>query len=216
MKKLWISRQNSKNLLLFFNGWGMDAKPFAHLDIPDNMDILMIYDYTELEELDKEFTDYERVDLVAYSLGVYAASKVLGGMDFVNAVAINGTLKPISDDEGIAPAIFQGTIDSWSEVARLKFNRRMCGVKHNKFYQANLPERSVEDQKAELIALQSLINAGTEPQNIFNKAVISAADRIFPKSAQEKHWTAKRIQHTVIDEPHFYFADLKSWKDLLL
>jgi biotin synthesis protein BioG len=129
MKKLWINKKNNPDLLLFFNGWGMDEKPFNHLAVDNDLDILMVYDYTTLDDV-KELDAYKTVHLVAWSLGVFAAAKVLAGKKFASAVAINGTLKPIDEGEGIAPAIFQGTIDLWSEASRMKFNRRMCGIEH--------------------------------------------------------------------------------------
>ena len=214
MKKVWITKENSAELILFFNGWGMDEKPFEHLTVPDGFDILMAYDYTELEPLTEEIKSYSKVHLVAWSLGVYAAAEVLQGIEFASATAINGTLKPIDADEGIAPAIFQGTIDSWSEVAALKFNRRMCG-KYNKEFKVSAPDRSVDGQKNELIALSKRIESKPQPNNIFQQAVIGVGDRIFLRDAQEEHWQHARIHLRIIDEPHYFFPALKNWKDLL-
>lgn len=214
MKKLWINRQNSSELLLFFNGWGMDENPFKHLAIDSDLDVLMIYDYTVLEAIE-ELENYKTIHLVAWSLGVFAAAKVLAGMEFASAAAINGTLKPIDEGEGIAPVIFQGTIDSWSEVARMKFNRRMCGIKHNKQFKANAPERSVECQKSELISLREQIINSPAPENIFQQAIISLNDKIFTRHNQETHWKNVRIPLTIIDEPHYFFPEIKSWKEML-
>ena len=214
MKKLWINKKNNPDLLLFFNGWGMDEKPFNHLAVDNDLDILMVYDYTTLDDV-KELDAYKTVHLVAWSLGVFAAAKVLAGKKFASAVAINGTLKPIDEGEGIAPAIFQGTIDLWSKAARMKFNRRMCGIEHGKKFNSNAPERSIESQKAELIALQELITNSPVPGNIFQQAVISAKDKIFPLHAQETHWQNARIPIRVFDEPHYFFPELKSWKEML-
>ena len=213
MKKIWIKRENTQELLLFFNGWGMDEKPCRQLAFDEGLDILMIYDYTVPESIE-DLADYRAVHLVAWSLGVFAAAKVLAGIELASALAINGTLKPINEDEGIAPAIFQGTIDSWSEAARMKFNRRMCGIKYNREFNANLPERSIDSQKAELIALKEQILNSPVPENIFREAIISLDDKIFTRHAQEKHWTDARIPIKIIDEPHYFFPALKSWKEL--
>jgi biotin synthesis protein BioG len=213
MKKLWINRQNSAELLLFFNGWGMDEKPFRHLKADPGLDVLMFYDYTELENVEVP-DNYKSIHLAAWSLGVFAAAQVLPGIEFSSAVAINGTLTPIDEKEGIAPAVFQGTIDSWSDTARIKFNRRMC-LEHHDFFKENQPERSVESQKTELIALQEQILNGPVPANIFKEAVISLNDRIFLRHAQENHWRKARIPVMIIDEPHYFFPEMKSWKDML-
>ena len=211
MKKLWINQKNNPELLLFFNGWGADEQAFKHLKVSDDLDVLMLYDYTLLDEL-QDFSAYKKVHLVAWSLGVFAANKVLADMKFASAKAINGTLKPIDENEGIAPAIFQGTIDFWSEVARIKFNRRMCGAYSKQF----TTSRSIESQKAELISLQKQILNSPIPKNIFQEVVISLKDKIFMHQAQEKHWTQAKIPITIINEPHYYFPTLKNWKDLLI
>ncbi len=213
MKKIWINKRNAPELLLFFNGWGVDEKPFKHLAIDDDLDVLMIYNYTTLEDIE-ELNEYKTIHLAAWSLGVFAAAIVLAGKEFASSVAINGTLKPIDEGEGIAPAIFQGTIDSWSEPARIKFNRRMCGI-HSKQFNANIPERSIESQKAELIALQEQITNSPIPENIFQQAIISVNDKIFTRHNQETHWQNARIPLTIIDEPHYFFPELKSWKEML-
>lgn len=214
MKKIWISKKDSAELILFFNGWGMDERPFGHLAVPDGFDILMTYDYTKLESLADDIKGYSRIHLVAWSLGVYAAAEIMQDIEFASATAINGTLKPIDAAEGIAPAVFQGTIDSWSEVAALKFNRRMCG-KYNKEFKASAPERSTDDQKNELVALSKRIQNKPIPDNIFRQAVIGVGDRIFLREAQEKHWHDARIHLRIVDEPHYFFPALKNWKEML-
>lgn len=214
MKKLWLNRQNAPELLLFFNGWGMDENPFKHLSINNELDVLMIYDYTVFDGIE-EFSEYKAVHLAAWSLGVFAAAKILSGMKFASTLAINGTLKPIDEDGGIVPSIFQGTIDSWSEITRMKFNRRMCGTLHNKQFKANAPERSIESQKSELLALKKEITSSPIPKNIFQQAIISLNDKIFTRHAQETHWKNARIPLKIIDETHYFFPALKSWKDML-
>ncbi|MFA6716134.1 MAG: pimeloyl-ACP methyl esterase BioG family protein [Victivallales bacterium] len=213
MEKLWIKRDNSAELLLFFNGWGMDEKPFRCLDNCSGLDVLMLYDYTELEKLDIP-SSYESIHLTAWSLGVFAAAEVLQGVELSSSVAVNGTLRPIDEGEGIAPAVFQATIDNWREAAAMKFNRRMC-LGHYDFFKNNLPERSVESRKNELIALREQILNKPVPENIFREAVISLNDRIFTRHAQETHWRNARLPVRIIDEPHYFFPELKSWKDML-
>ena len=214
MKKLWINKQNAPELLLFFNGWGMDEKPFKHLAVNNDLDVLMVYDYTVLEKIE-ELEDYKTVHLTAWSLGVFAAADVLAGMKFASATAINGTLKPIDDDEGIASTTFQGTIDSWGERTGTKFNYRMCGLKYNEHFNANIPNRSWENQKSELIALKKRIFSIPAPENIFQQAIISLSDKVFNRHAQEKHWKKAKLPIRIIDEPHYFFPILKNWKDML-
>ncbi|MDD5697329.1 MAG: DUF452 family protein [Victivallaceae bacterium] len=219
MKKLWIKRQNSAALSVFFNGWGMDERPFSHLKPGAGTDLLMIYDYTEPDnggELRRIMTGYDTVHLTAWSLGVFAAAQALAGMNFASATAINGTLKPRDAEEGIPPAIFQGTIASWNEAARVKFNRRMGGVQYGRQFAAASPARSTADQRTELTALQERIVGSPVPANIFHQAIIGLNDKIFTRRAQEKHWTRARIPIRIITEPHYFFSALKSWDELIV
>ncbi|MDD5728103.1 MAG: DUF452 family protein, partial [Victivallales bacterium] len=200
MKKFWLRKETAPELLLFFNGWGMDENPFKQLAVPDNHDVLMVYDYTTPERLDAELETYSKIRLAAWSLGVYAAAETLGGIKLGSATAINGTLKPIDKVEGIAPEIFQGTVDSWSEPAAAKFNQRMCGKYYEQF-KAAAPVRSISGQKAELEAISRRIRNNPSPPNIFTQAVIGVSDRIFPRRAQEAHWRQARIPLRIIAEP---------------
>ena len=72
MMKQWINQSGNPGLLIFFNGWGMDAKPFARLDAT-GLDVLMIYDYSNLDmpvDLDALAGQYSSCRLTAWSLGV--------------------------------------------------------------------------------------------------------------------------------------------------
>ncbi|MCP3966416.1 MAG: DUF452 family protein [Lentisphaerae bacterium] len=217
MKIKLINKTGSSELLLFFNGWSMDDKPFRHLSA--GIDILMFYDYSNLAniaEIAALVNSYKTVSISAWSLGVYAAAELLNGYDFgfQSATAINGTLSPIAPDNGIPPETFQATIDAWSEPAQKRFTRRECSAKYYEFFQKNAPERSVEDQKHELIELQKRILLEPEQGNIFKTAVISSGDKIFPPVNQHSAWAQQKIEVNEIDEPHYFFASLQRWEEV--
>ena len=48
MKYKWLNKKNNEELILFFNGWGMDESVVSHIN-PENFDVIMIYDYNNLE-----------------------------------------------------------------------------------------------------------------------------------------------------------------------
>ena len=48
MKQHFIIKNNSKRLLLFFAGWGMDETPFLQIR-PTDTDWMVCYDYRSLE-----------------------------------------------------------------------------------------------------------------------------------------------------------------------
>jgi len=75
MQFKWLNKNNNKNLIVFFNGWGMNETPVSHLKNND-FDVLMIYDYRDFDFDFKQF-DFEKYDrkyLVCWSMGVYAAN----------------------------------------------------------------------------------------------------------------------------------------------
>ncbi|MHB9139140.1 MAG: DUF452 family protein [Victivallaceae bacterium] len=220
MMKQWINQSGNPGLLIFFNGWGMDAKPFARLEAT-GLDILMFYDYSNLDmpvDMDALARQYSSCRLTAWSLGVWAAASALSGSRklFADTLAVNGTLRPVDVEYGIAPEIFQGTIDSWSAVARKKFYRRMCVVPEvAAAFSASEPERDVENQQRELIAIQqAALNQQFPNLTFFDRAVIGSDDRIFPAAAQEKFWASVDIPRKIITAPHYPFAGLRHWKEL--
>ena len=74
MKYKWLT-QNYKNdnLIYFFNGWGMDESVLNILKKPLNTDILMFYDYQNLEinnDVFDECLKYKNKYLISWSMGV--------------------------------------------------------------------------------------------------------------------------------------------------
>lgn len=222
MMAKWINWSGSADLLIFFNGWGMDARPFARLD-SSKLDVLMFYDYSNLNmhcDITALTQEYSTCHLAAWSLGVWAAASALSDrqINFSNTTAINGTLQPVDAEHGIAPEIFQGTIDSWDAVTRKKFYRRMCvSLEIAAAFYASEPERDADSQKQELAAIQQkVLQQSTLPcSNLFKRAVIGREDRIFPAAAQEKAWTAAGVPCKVTSAPHYPFTGLRHWKELI-
>ena len=98
MEYKWLNKQDNDKLIIFFNGWGMDGNAVKHLK-PEDYDIVMFYDYNNLEtdfELDKE---YSETNLIAWSMGVMVAGiKEANKFSYNNKlVAINGTPKTIDE-----------------------------------------------------------------------------------------------------------------------
>ena len=48
MQYKWLNKKGNKNLIVFFNGWGMDKKVVEHL-LFDDYDVLTFYDYRIFE-----------------------------------------------------------------------------------------------------------------------------------------------------------------------
>jgi biotin synthesis protein BioG len=208
----WLNQQNNSSLILFFNGWGMDANAVSSLT-GDGFDLLEINDYSTFNPM-PAVHEYEQTILIAWSLGLIAAAR--SGIKADLAIAINGTLRPIDDKFGIPPAIFQGTIDNWHERGRNKFNRRMCGDRETlAHFNSTPPMRSIEAQRQELIAIRDSIRAAAEPTNIFDVAIISSGDRIVPPTAQNAYWREQKTAIIELNAPHYLFNRWNSWEELI-
>lgn len=235
MKWQWIQQQHKPGLILFFNGWGMDKRPLQHLQADDGNDVLMLYDYRDLD-LDEDVltlvNSYSTLSVIAWSMGVWAYARIHEQFrpKIRHAIAINGSCRPIHEAYGIAPNVYQATIDRFSEQGKQKFFKRMC-VSHDTFaqFQACCPRRALDEQQAELIAIQQqstlheseareLKTHGLRTQEpvapCFNCALIARQDRIIPSDSQRRYWEGT-TDYTYIDAPHFPFFLWKSWNAIL-
>ncbi|MBC8208791.1 MAG: DUF452 family protein [Desulfobulbaceae bacterium] len=221
MRSEWLHRHNAPILFVFFNGWSMDCRPLAPL-AAQNCDVLVVSDYRNLDldwDLAGFSASYDRTVVIAWSMGVWAAQKVLVEQKslFHSALAVNGTLCPLHDHFGIPPAIFAATRQQFDETARLKFYRRMCRKKEIlSTFVAHQPVRTLDDQLAELIVLESLVDCHPVEGSIYDRVLISDQDYIMPTENQRAFW--QNGQGRLVQEiaaPHFPFYRWASWEELL-
>lgn len=122
-----IINKLSPSLILCLAGWSTSPELFRHLEVPEQTDLWIAYDYRTLA-FEETFAPYKEVHLVAWSLGVWVATRLWAGhRSFTTATALNGTPFPMHDTLGIPTAIFEGTLHHISEEGMRRFNRRMCG-----------------------------------------------------------------------------------------
>ena len=224
MKGEWIERSGRPDLLLFFTGWGMDRRLADYLrsSAPDTAtyDLVVLYDYRDLSlpaSLTGAMGAYGSVDLIAWSLGVWAA--LHAGLDGIRrAVAINGTPFPVDASRGIPPEIFTGTLENWSDATRSRFERRMfAGSERDPRLDAVRSGRSSADQREELHSI-GLAATGdevpAEPSWSFSKAVIGGRDLVFLPLNQRRAWQDTKSEE--LDAmPHFPFFHLPDWTEVL-
>ncbi len=233
MKLVWLSSHGqssgeheppgcSSRLIIFCNGWGMDETPFQPLTT-GLADVLMLHAYHDLVlhyDLARLFNRYSSVSLVAWSMGVWVGQQLFRhwAHRFHTAIAINGTLCPIHDQLGIPAEMVSGTIAQWSEASRLKFYRRVCQEPSMlaSFLQ-HQPQRTVESQRLELVALQGQAGCEGVETAIYDQVLITDRDRIFPSAHQLSFWQQGRpgIRVRCVNGPHFPFYAWKNWDDLL-
>jgi pimeloyl-[acyl-carrier protein] methyl ester esterase len=218
MKTLWLHKHNRERLLVFCNGWGMDARPFAPLQA-HAYDVLMCYDYTDLEvDLDMIalIGSYAEAHLLGWSMGVWAGQCLFAAAagQFQRKIAINGTLCPIHDRFGIPVEIFSSTLEHFNISARLKFYRRMCrerGILET--FLANQPERKIDEQRAELEHLLQTTDCLSAAASIYTDILIANRDYILPTANQRRFWQQKKVH--LVDGCHFLFYGWNSWDDIL-
>jgi biotin synthesis protein BioG len=218
MKRQWIRRNDSPGLILFLNGWGMDAGTVTP-EPPTEWDLVTFFDYRNLE-IDEAACrlpeKYETVVLVAWSMGVWAAGVFAPLAEKITtSVAVNGTSRPIDDEYGIPRELYEETVKRFSEKSRSSFYRRMCGgAGAAERFRRMGPGRPLDEQRRELDSIRRHCDAGT-PRNPypFDTAVIGGRDRIMPTENQLRHWNSGR--HELLPGvPHFPFFHF-GWKELL-
>lgn len=162
--------------------------PFAGGDC----DLYMCYDYRELALPDlRLFTDYEQVDLFAWSMGVWVAAYLFAdnGFQFFRTTALAGTLQPIDDQTGIPVAAFEGSIRTLDATRLDAFYSSMFDEREQwARFSANRPHRSVSSVREELINLHHQIVNTSAVRDIFNRKFVTSRDRVFPARNQVRSW----------------------------
>lgn len=192
MKQYFIKQGTSDRLLLIFTGWASDERLFLNYS-GIKEDLCVCSDYRTWE-LNTEFLSrYKEIRVIAWSLGVFVANKVLANqhLPISEATALNGTLRPIDDQEGIPLAIYNGTEQHLSAENLLKFYRRMCAdsIRYREFLQHTVPASIPELQDAlRNIRTTQENEINYSEQTIFTNVIIGLSDRIFPPENQKQAW----------------------------
>lgn len=201
-------KRNTKNLTVFFSGWG--SEPF---EISSENDVLFFYDYSKIDPPDFKnlFSGYEKYYLIAWSLGVFVSWNLKNHLPkFEKKTAINGTLCPIDDKFGIPEKIFDLTLKSaHSDETYKKFVRKMFSDKNDyeKYSQIKTFRNSLSRQ-IELQNLKDLIkNNSVKYDDFFDEAIICEKDLIFPYKNQINFWS-KFLSPKILHSGHFPFYSL--------
>ncbi len=216
MKAHWLNKKGNKKCILFFNGWGMDENAVKHL-AADDYDVYMCSNYSSIEGIEIYQEHYDKVYLVAWSLGVWAVSVAVDPekVHIDKAIAINGTQMPKNEESGIHPAIFENTLENWDTRNRNKFNMRILGGKEA-FAKWNnlLSSRPCEEQKKELENINNQLNATSLSNIKYDCSLIGKKDLIFLPENQVRYWKDK-ADIVEMDLPHYPFAHFTSWNQII-
>lgn len=211
--KTYLRNNNSKNLVVFLLGWGLDEKPFDVLESKD-FDILFVFDYSSVN-LDFDFSKYEKKVLIAFSYGVFMASVIKDYLpEFDYKIAINGTLKPVDKDFGISPKIFDLTLSSVSDTSMQKFYSRMFDNNlDDEYFKEHLPARDAGSCEVELTQIKKYYDESKNISFDFDKVIISKSDKIIPTKSQLNFWQNADVKQ--IEAGHFLFYKFNDFSEII-
>lgn len=217
MNCVFLNKSGSKTLILLFGGWSTDSS-FYELKNLKSADVLAVTGYQDFD-FDISLTKgYENIILIAWSFGVFAASRSLQGIEISKAVALNGTEVPIDNEKGIPEKIFNLTLENLSHESLWNFRKRMSGVSFNEI-KNRFREPEIDRLRNELLAIEKEYKKSSKPGSNhslnrnsiqWNRAYISKKDKIIPPANQEKFWTDHPDSPEIvkIDFPHYIDINL--------
>jgi pimeloyl-[acyl-carrier protein] methyl ester esterase len=208
--KTYIRRREKNNkLIVFYGGWGTDENIFLPLS-SDEFDLILFYNYSADEPLIlPETKTYEKIILIAWSLGVWAAEYLLPktGIKPDVTIAVNGTPIPADERFGIPLRVIEGTLNNITEENISKFYLRMFGSK--KVFTDNIdrmPKRTLKSLHDELRWMYNRIMEQKAPGFKWDYALTSIHDRVYPSKKLEDYWrTQTCTSHIRLPLPHYSF-----------
>jgi pimeloyl-[acyl-carrier protein] methyl ester esterase len=219
MKTYIRRREKNNHLVVLYGDCGTDENLFTPL-CNDEFDFILFYNYSANEALVlPEMKTYEKITLIGWSLGVWAAEYISPktGIKPDITIAVNGTPIPVDDQYGIQPDIFERVLNNINEENIDKFYLRMFGDK--KTYQDNIdrvPRRTLKSTHGELRWLYNRIMEQKEPGFRWDFAVTSDQDPMFPLKNLSGFWdNNKNTKHIIVHLPHYIFQKWKSFIDFI-
>ena len=214
MQYHWLHKNiNNNKLIVFFGGWSFDFRPFECLE-SNNYDVLMFYDYNNLE-IPSKIPDYEEKILITWSMGVFIAYYLKDKLpEFNRKIAINGTPYPVDNERGIPFRTFDLTLKHAQTGLKQKFYENVfANEEFLKKYLKTPVERTIQNRVEELNALNTLIKNTplTYDEKFYDRAIVSNNDKIIPFKNQMNMW---QNLAKVIDCGHFPFYNYKSWDEI--
>ena len=215
MQGHWLQKKNNSRCILFMAGWGMGPEPFASL-VANDCDLFICYDYRELTQLDMvQFSSYTRLELLAWSMGVWVAGHLFTDQEvrFSQAIALGGTLQPIDDQKGIPVAAFDETLEALDEEKLEAFYGSMFAEQAQAAqFLANRPRRSVSSVREELVSLKENVQRARGVQDLFSRKIVTMRDRIFPARNQVRAWGKEHSEQ--MKWSHFPFYQKDFWREV--
>lgn len=225
MQQLLISSPSSHRLIVFANGWSMPPASVEGLAIPQDTDLLHLWDYRSDAWTPPDWDQYTSIYWVAWSMGVWQSERLWQTNNIPTlhgAIALSGTPFIMHDRWGIPRTFFEGTLRSLTPQNRDKFNRRMCGGKRLKHLFEALCARTTEEIRDELQRVFELEcqrpASDAQPHPLrWTEAHAGSQDLIVPYRNQKAYWAESSDVRFVSWQggDHYLFDLFASWTDLI-
>jgi biotin synthesis protein BioG len=203
---------DSQNLVIFMSGWGCDD--IQYKKITSKSDILLCWNYSDLD-FNVELKDYKRIDLIAYSAGVFVSGLIKNKLPKLDKrIAINGNLKIFDEYFGITQEALSMmhnlNLDNYMDFRRrfLVFNDEEL-----EYFNQNSSQRSFESCEEELKALEQYYKENNKLNFEFDKAILSGCDKIFNAKHQKEFYNGKYI--LLENKAHDVFSDFMNLDKIL-
>jgi biotin synthesis protein BioG len=208
MKKYLINN-HSDTLLLFFTGWGCDEYEFEHLQAES--DVLLLFDYSDLN-LYFDFSKYKKIDLIAFSAGVFVASIFNFDFEIGTKIAIDGN--PYLFDEYFGLSIdMQNILYNITEANAEDFARNYLVKTDTEWKNFHPSKRTLESCRIEFDNLKKIYQTNKQKiTNIYNFAIFGEEDPIFNVAAQ-KEFYGNRL-NIVKNARHNLFFRISRYKQI--
>jgi len=193
------------NIIIFFNGWGMDEKILEKLENKINYEILNVSFPYKIDKI--KLNKYKRKIFIGWSFGVYYMCKFLNknkDISYEEVISINGTPEIIGKN-GIPEKVYNLTLKYMNEENLEKFYVNMD-------YKLITKSREIDEL---IYELQYLKDNYSPQENKVSKAIISINDKIIKSKNQNKYYESKGVEIKKVDGGHYIFSQLKSWEDIL-
>lgn len=194
------------NLIIFFNGWGMDSTIFSDFTHLNGYEVKIInFPYN----VDIEYSKYNKIYFVGWSFGCYYLTKFLIENRDIRkdlVIAINGHGETIGKN-GINKKMFDLTLDTLNEENLLKFYENMEITEKFKS-----PKKNMEFIKFEL---EEFKKNYTPLKNIFDRAFLGKKDKIIPFSKMKNYFFTENVEVELLECGHYPFEVLNSWEKII-
>ncbi|EGC2773635.1 DUF452 family protein, partial [Campylobacter jejuni] len=191
-----------KKLIVVFGGFASHPSHFSHLKSDKN--VILFYDYENFD-LNFNFKAFDELFLIAFSMGVCVANRLLKELNFKQKIAINGTNLGIDKSKGIHPTIFKKTLQNFKlEHFKKALFKELKSLAKDFIF---------KDEKALKIELEKLFDFALIKQEenfLWDKVYSSKEDEIFPPNTLKNSF--KNL--IFLDKPHFAFFHFKTWDEI--